>query len=123
MEIEVKSGSLFFYVSEPLKEDETLYIRTSTMMVGIRGTSGWVTAADSMDRVHILDGTVTVAVGETEMSVSGGEMVFPSQDGASVIPYTQEQISPFVPTELEKNEALREKILAETGMDVLVPPP
>ena len=123
MEIEVKSGSLFFYVSEPLKEDETLYIRTSTMMVGIRGTSGWVTAADSMDSVHILDGTVTVAVGETEMSVSGGEMVFPSQDGASVIPYTQEQISPFVPTELEKNEALREKILAETGMDVLVPPP
>ena len=94
-----------------------------SMMVGIRGTSGWVTAADSMDSVHILDGTVTVAVGETEMSVSGGEMVFPSQDGASVIPYTQEQISPFVPTELEKNEALREKILAETGMDVLVPPP
>ena len=40
LEIEVKSGSLFFNVTEPLADDETMNIRTSTMLVGIRGTSG-----------------------------------------------------------------------------------
>ena len=40
LEIEVRSGSLFFNVTEPLKDDETMDIRTSTMLVGIRGTCG-----------------------------------------------------------------------------------
>lgn len=42
LEIEVKSGSLFFNITEPLANDEKMDIRTSTMMVGIRGTCGWV---------------------------------------------------------------------------------
>lgn len=40
LEIEVKSGNLFFNVAKPPEEDETLDIRTSTMIVGIRGTCG-----------------------------------------------------------------------------------
>ena len=42
LEIEVKSGSLFFNVTEPMEDGESLNIRTSTMIVGIRGTCGWV---------------------------------------------------------------------------------
>ena len=42
MEIEVKSGSLFFNATEPLADDKSMNIRTSTMIVGIRGTCGWV---------------------------------------------------------------------------------
>lgn len=60
LEIEVKSGSLFFHVTEPLAEDETMEIRTSTMGVGIRGTCGWV--AEGM--VALLEGTVIVTAGE-----------------------------------------------------------
>ena len=44
LEILVNTGSVFFHVTEPLEEDETMTIRTSSMMVGIRGTCGWVTS-------------------------------------------------------------------------------
>ena len=44
LKLEVKSGSLFFYVTEPLAEDETMSIHISDMAVGIRGTCGWVDA-------------------------------------------------------------------------------
>lgn len=37
LEIQLKSGGLFFHVAEPLEEDETMEIRTSSMIVGIRG--------------------------------------------------------------------------------------
>lgn len=40
LNIEIKSGSLFFNVTEPLGDDETMDIRTSTILVGIRGTCG-----------------------------------------------------------------------------------
>lgn len=38
LEIVVDRGGLFFNITEPLAEDETMNIRTSGMMVGIRGT-------------------------------------------------------------------------------------
>ncbi|MCI8878917.1 MAG: FecR domain-containing protein, partial [Oscillospiraceae bacterium] len=44
LEILVKSGSIFFNVTEPLAEDETMTIRTADLLVGIRGTCGWVDA-------------------------------------------------------------------------------
>lgn len=37
-------GGLFFHVTEPLKEEESLEIHTGTMVVGVRGTCGWVNA-------------------------------------------------------------------------------
>ena len=58
LNIELKSGSLFFNVTEPLEDDETMNIRTSTMLVGIRGTSGWVEAQGSTSRVYLLEGKV-----------------------------------------------------------------
>lgn len=59
LNIQVKSGSLFFHVTEPLGEDEVMNIRTATTMVGIRGTCGWVTV-DEQDhlRLYLLEGTV-----------------------------------------------------------------
>lgn len=59
LDIEVKSGSLFFNVTEPLEEDETLNIRTSTTAVGIRGTCGWV-EVDEYDhlRLYLIEGEV-----------------------------------------------------------------
>ena len=38
LDIRLKSGSLFFNVTEPLADDEAMNIITSTMLVGIRGT-------------------------------------------------------------------------------------
>lgn len=77
LEVEVKTGSLFFNVTQPLADDETMTIRTSTMAVGIRGTCGWVT----QDAAALLEGSVEVTAGEQSVTVSAGEMAFLTEDG------------------------------------------
>ena len=42
LELNLTQGGLYFEVTEHLEPDETFDIRTSTMTVGIRGTSGYV---------------------------------------------------------------------------------
>lgn len=69
LEVDVKSGKMYFNVSEPLEDDESLDIETSTMTVGIRGTAGWVESYDDYSRVALLEGEVTL------MSKSGGDSV------------------------------------------------
>lgn len=80
LEIFVNSGQLFFNITEPLEEDETLDIRTSTMTVGIRGTCGWVSVLEEGHmQVCILEGKVHCEVTDpvsgqsAEAEVSAGE--------------------------------------------------
>ena len=40
LELNLRHGAMFFSVSKPLDADESYNIRTSTMILGIRGTSG-----------------------------------------------------------------------------------
>ena len=80
LEINAISGSLFFNVTEPLEDDEAMDIRASTMVVGIRGTCGWVEETAGQEaKVYILEGAVECSIvdtagnrGVTEI-VSGGE--------------------------------------------------
>lgn len=105
LEVEVKSGSLFFNVTEPLADDETMNIRTSTMMVGIRGTCGWVT----QDTAALLEGTVEVTAGEQSVTISAGEMAVLTADGTlEVQSFYQENIPAFI-----QDENLEETILEE----------
>ena len=61
LELNATVGSLFFNVPVALKSGESMNIRTSTMVTGIRGTSGWVRVLDrSTTRVALLEGTVTI---------------------------------------------------------------
>lgn len=68
LEVLLKSGNLYGDVSKPLEADETLDIRTSTAIVGIRGTKFSVTQApeqqDTASRwttqVQVYEGTVAV---------------------------------------------------------------
>ncbi len=59
LELVVERGSLFFNVTKPLEEDETLEIRSSNMVMAVRGTCGWVRAVDgdTFD-VYIIEGKV-----------------------------------------------------------------
>ena len=62
-ELLLNSGNLFFNVTEHLQDDEVLNIRTSSMVVGIRGTSGWVKVIDQFHTIlYMLDGTVDASV-------------------------------------------------------------
>lgn len=63
LEILLNSGNLFFNVTEKLAEDESLNIRTSTMLTGIRGTAGWAKILDQWhSQIYILEGTVECSV-------------------------------------------------------------
>ena len=57
LEILVEKGKLLFDVTQPLKSDETLNIRTSTMITGVRGTIGWVeTTSTQQSSLYLLEG-------------------------------------------------------------------
>lgn len=80
LEMNLTKGSIFFEVKQPLADDETFDITTSTMIVGIRGTSGYVEIAeDGTERLIVTDGVVHVIyknpeTGEvTEADVRAGE--------------------------------------------------
>ena len=56
LEVSLTAGQLYFNVTEPLKADESLNIRTSTMVTGIRGSFGWV----NQTQVGLMHGHVTL---------------------------------------------------------------
>ena len=129
-ELLLKSGNLYFNVTSPLASDETLNIRTSTMMVGIRGTCGWVKELDEYTtELYLLEGTVQVsspdpATGGTKTAtVNAGEKVTATvrPQGSEI---TQEKfevkdIDGFVMEELSQDSDLFTNILEAFGLDVL----
>lgn len=98
----VNQGCLFFNVTKPLAEDETMEIKVSNMIVGIRGTCGWV----SSGTVYILEGSVTCEIPEENLSaqVSAGEMacfVKSQENRIEVRPFTRADIPQFVLEEID----------------------
>ena len=121
LDIEVKSGSLYFNVSEPLEDDETMSIRTSTMLVGIRGTSGWVTDNDGLSRVYILSGKVECSAEEQTVRVSAGEFAELTEDGElAVREFPDEDIPAFVRDEVGGEQTYGPE---PTGTPELTPTP
>ena len=121
LEIEVLSGSLFFNVTEPLEGDETMEIRTSSMMVGIRGTCGWVALSGDKDRlsVYLLEGKVRCEAGGEKETVRAGEMAVMTEDGQiTVKEFSAADIPSFVMEEIEDNDDLADAILEDSAMDL-----
>lgn len=87
LEVFLNSGNLYFDISEPLADDETMDIRTSTMAVGIRGTCGWIEVPDSEHmRIYLLEGKVECMIGQeseepTAAVISEGETAAMSVEG------------------------------------------
>ncbi len=105
LEVLVQSGSLFFHVTEPLSEDESMDIRTSTMIAGIRGTCGWMERGADASRLGLLEGTVECRTpdGDSVIVEAGQMAVLP--DGEStiqVVPLSREDIPDFVLAEEPK---------------------
>ncbi|MCM1025119.1 MAG: leucine-rich repeat protein [Roseburia sp.] len=111
LEVLVEQGSLFFQVTEHLAEDESLTIRSSNTVVGIRGTCGWVSvdAAGSLE-LYLLEGEVeytyqnpdtgmdeviTVAAGQKAALASNGDGTF----RVDVVEFQPEEIPVFVSAE------------------------
>lgn len=123
LEVQVDSGNLFFNIKEPLGDEETLDIRTSDMVVGIRGTCGWVEVPDGDHmRVYILEGKVKCSVTDPDSgkvqkeNIQAGEMAEMSLSGKDgewirTGSFTGADIPDFVREELEEDEGLKAKIL------------
>ncbi len=115
LEIDVKTGSLFFNVTEPLTDDETMNIATSTMLIGVRGTCGWVTD----NTAALLEGTVSVTAGGQEATINAGEMAVLTEDGKlEVKPFTAASVPAFVREEIAEDKKLAADIQDTTGMDL-----
>ncbi len=134
LELLLDSGSFFFNVTAPLKGEETMNIRTSTMVMGIRGTCGWVRVIDGRHTVvYLLEGTVTCSVtnpvaGQTKYTkLHAGEcadfyVYDPKQPGdkCEIIKHTfdEDDIPGFVLIELLGDEPLCEAIYEAAGIDL-----
>ena len=134
LEVLVNEGSLFFDVTEPLKDDESLNIRTSTLVAGIRGTCGVVKIVDeNTSRLSVLEGTVHVSVadpvtGETRTgTVTAGETalcsVLPENDTGSICVIETDavragDVDGFVLVEAAADETLQTRILEGSGLDL-----
>ena len=115
LEINVKSGSLFFNVTEPLADDEIMNIATSTMMIGVRGTCGWVTG----NTAALLEGTVSVTAGEQEATINAGEMAVLTAEGKlEVTDFTPNDVPAFVVEELAGDDDLAQTVLDATGLNI-----
>lgn len=134
LELKSVSGKLFFNVTAPVKEDESLNIRTSTMVTGVRGTAGWVEVVDrSVSRVHLLEGTLTVTAAEPSTGelrrtvITGGQTATAAVDGASrpgqqtsltVAELREEDVPAFVAVDLAKDPALQDKVAKNSPLSV-----
>lgn len=136
LEVNLSAGNVFFDVSEKLDSDESLNISTSTMVAGIRGTSGWVEIeSSSKSRLYVLDGSVQCTVsdpvtGQRKLeTVKAGEMVEcvvyeagdSGNDRCDIIRQEFEagEIPGSVLTQLVEDVPLCDRILEDSGMDVL----
>lgn len=88
LELVVNSGGLFFNVTKPLEDDESMDIRTSTTICGIRGTCGWVESHGGTFRIGLLDGKVESSVmadgKEETVKINAKELLIVKKDGDNV---------------------------------------
>ncbi|MBQ3889878.1 MAG: FecR domain-containing protein, partial [Lachnospiraceae bacterium] len=130
LELNLTKGSLYFEVSKKLASDESFEIQTSTMVLGIRGTSGYV-SCDEEGHEYVLttDGSVHVIgtnpqTGEVkEIDVPAGSKIvvylYNDRTVDSIMfalePVTEDEIPEFVIARLQENEELLDKVVNDTG--------
>lgn len=129
LKITLEEGNLFFCVTEPLEEDETLEFETSNMTLSIRGTTGIIRQEKEMTTVILLEGEATINFGGSSEEAEGGkayEIFSPNVDESIInfdysmsesggYHFTEREIyyggdvTDFVIEELENNDMVKEK--------------
>ena len=121
LSLNLDSGAMYFSVSKPLDADENFEIRTSTMVLGIRGTSGYVAAVSDSESIVILTSghaLITAATGDEQEIAAGQRVVIRSTssgaefDVSSVTPY---DFPVFLLTELAADSAMLAEADSQIG--------
>ena len=130
LELKLTKGGLFFEVTEKLSDDESFEISTTTMTVGIRGTSGYVFCdEEGRPSVIITDGKVHIVaknpdtgeVKETDCEAGHKVTVYTFNDRPKdTVDFKEEEIevdglNEFSLKILAENEELLNKVCADTG--------
>ncbi|MDD4843842.1 MAG: FecR domain-containing protein [Anaerotignum sp.] len=132
LELHLVSGSLLCDVSNTLSSNESLSIRTSTTITGIRGTTVFFRQRESGEtEVYVLHGTITLTTtdpltGESrQVRVTTGQMAtaWPSSENSEpqimVQSFTEEDVPGYVGIELAENEELHQRLISQgTGQDL-----
>ena len=134
LELLLSSGHIYFNVTSPLASDETLNVRTSTMVTGIRGTCGWINVVDGgTTEIYVLEGTVQCNVtdpvtGQVKTAtVESGEKIttvaYPQDQEGDKCGFIQEKfdvsdVNGFVLEELAQDPELCEEICEKSGLDL-----
>ena len=133
-EVDLKAGQLLFDVTAPLQSDESLSVRTSTMVTGIRGTMGWVEKlSETVTRLYMLSGSVEThatnpKTGEIKMrQILAGQVATiyiyeadrPGETVDIVIEgFAEGDIPGFVVEYIRQQKPLQDRIGAETRLSV-----
>ena len=130
LELNLTSGGLFFDVNQPLAEDESFDIRTATMTVGIRGTSGYISVdSEGIATLILTSGHVHITginptTGETkQLDVNPGYQVrvflFNNRTVGSVDfvleEITEDMLNQFILQRLGEDKTLRLTVCAACG--------
>ena len=105
LEVSLTSGQIYFNVTEPLKVDESLNIRTSTMVTGIRGSFGWV----NLTRMGLMHGHVTLICTNPETGETRVTEVYTGEK----VSYEQAAAAGGADSELAEIDFVKEKIVLE----------
>ena len=126
LELMTKTGNVFFNVKKKLASNESLRIRSSTLVTGVRGTSAYVTVDSEKTRVYLLEGNLKLTEIDPDtgkvntVSITGGEAAVSYKYATDKVDVTTEKFTEgdvpyFVLEEVAKDEALQKK------MDALSP--
>ena len=127
LELLVKSGKLFFDVSKKLSAKESMNVRTSTMVTGVRGTCGVVEYVNqNKSKLYLIEGQVTLGTGQNATVVQGGQtatvVLQPKQEtGGSEQPGVEDKPGdPEKPGETDKE--MEQKVMVEKLTEKTIPP-
>jgi ferric-dicitrate binding protein FerR (iron transport regulator) len=117
LELDLESGAMYFSIAKPLEAEESFTIRTSDMLLGIRGTAGQVEKTGETETAVILasgHALISAATGE-EQAIRAGQRVVITQS-ASGAQFTVSEITPEeYPDLLLEELAFDERLLAEAA--------
>ncbi len=130
LSIDVEEGAIYFYTTQKLNDDETFDVRTSTMTLGLRGTSGYVSfdKNSNVSKLYLTSGRVHVTAvnpntKETkETDVTAGQYVEIRADGETLELIQENISSEDVPAlllvKINGNSDLQAKVIEETGWTI-----
>lgn len=132
LELNLLSGELFFDVTVPIEKDESLNIRTSTMVTGVRGTSGYAVVYDCYhSEIVLLEGHLTVhktlgSTGGSMVEINGGEKAIAAplreeqndQIQLTVESVKEESVPGFVAVEVKDDLNLQDRIDKNSPLSV-----